>query len=152
MLSAIGVHRGDEVEARYNVKLERYIKVRMIELETLQEMLSNEVFPAAIAHTRILAQSAASIKTAIGSIPVEIEKQLRLTIDLTSALAASKDKLTVFVERCSAIHNEPTLAALIAAEGMPLMEDVRKVSDQLENLVDDQLWALPKYREILYVM
>ena len=152
MLSAIGVHRGDEVEARYNVKLERYIKVRMIELETLQEMLSNEVFPAAIAHTRILAQSAASIKTAIGSIPVEIEKQLRLTIDLTSALAASKDKLTVFVERCSAIHNEPTLAALIAAEGMPLMEAVRKVSDQLENLVDDQLWALPKYREILYVM
>lgn len=152
MLSAIGVHRGEEVEARYNVKLERYIKVRMIELETLQEMLSNEVFPAAIAHTRILAQSAASLKSAMGGIPTEIEKQLRIASELTAKLATAKDKLSAFVEQCVATHDEPKLAAKIAAEGMPLMEEVRKVSDELELIVDDQLWSLPKYREILYVM
>jgi glutamine synthetase len=152
MLSALGVHRGEEVEARYNVKLERYIKVRMIELETLQEMLSNEVFPAAVAHTRILAQSAASLKTALGSVPSEIEKQLRHASDLTAKIATAKDKLGGFVDQCSSIHDEPKLAAKIAAEGMPLMEEVRKVSDELELLVDDQLWSLPKYREILYVM
>ncbi len=152
MLSAIGVHRGEEAEARYNVKLERYIKVRMIELETLQEMLSTDVFPAAIAHTRILAQSAASLKAAMGGVPQEIENQLKMASDLTSKLATAKDKLSGFIDQCSAIHDEPKLAAKIAAEGMPMMEEVRKVSDQLENLVDDQLWALPKYREILYVM
>ena len=152
MLSAIGVHRGEEVEARYNVKLERYIKVRMIELETLQEMVSNEVFPAAIAHTRILAQSAASLKSAMGGIPTEIEKQLRIASELTAKLATAKDKLSVFVEQCVATHDEPKLAAKIAADGMPLMEEVRKVSDELELIVDDQLWSLPKYREILYVM
>ena len=152
MLANLGVHRGNEVEARYNVKLERYIKVRMIELETLQEMLFNEVFPAAVAHIRILAQSAASLKTAMGGIPAELENQLKQVIDLTSKLALAKDKLSNFLEQCTAIHDEPKLAAKIAAEGMPMMEDARKVSDQLEILVDDQLWSLPKYREILYVM
>lgn len=124
----------------------------MIELETLQEMLSTDVFPAAIAHTRILAQSAASLKAAMGGVPQEIENQLKMASDLTSKLATAKDKLSGFIDQCSAIHDEPKLAAKIAAEGMPMMEEVRKVSDQLENLVDDQLWALPKYREILYVM
>ena len=124
----------------------------MIELETLQEMLSNEVFPAAIAHTRILAQSAASLKSAMGGIPTEIEKQLRIASELTAKLATAKDKLSAFVEQCVATHDEPKLAAKIAAEGMPLMEEVRKVSDELELIVDDQLWSLPKYREILYVM
>jgi glutamine synthetase len=152
MLAALGVHRGNEVDARYNVKLERYIKVRMIELETLQEMLFNEVFPAAMAHTRILSQSAASLKTALGSVPAELENQLRQVSDLTSKLAGAKDRLAKFIEQCSATHDEPKLAEKIALEGMPLMEDVRKISDQLEMLVDDQLWSLPKYREILYVM
>jgi glutamine synthetase len=152
MLAALGVHRGEEVEARFNVKLERYIKIRMIELETMAEMLSNEVFPAAVAHTRILAQSAASLKTAMGGIPAEIEKQLRTASDLTAKLATAKDRLCDFVALCTAIHDEPKLAAKIAAEGMPLMEDTRKISDELELLVDDQLWSLPKYREILYVM
>jgi glutamine synthetase len=152
MLASLGVHRGEEVEARYNVKLERYIKVRMIELETLQEMLSNEVFPAAVAHTRILAQSAASLKTAMGGIPSELEKQLRIASDLTAKMATAKDKLGTFLEQCAATHDEPKLAAKIASEGMPLMEEVRKVSDELELVVDDQLWSLPKYREILYMM
>ena len=152
MLTSLGVHRGNEVDARYNVKLERYIKVRLIELETLQEMLFNEVFPAAVAHTRILAQSAASLKTALGSVPGELENQLRQVTELTSKLAGAKDRLSKFMEQCSGVHDEPKLADKIALEGMPLMEDVRKISDQLEMLVDDQLWSLPKYREILYVM
>jgi glutamine synthetase len=152
MLSELGVHRGEEVEARFNVKLERYIKIRMIELETMQEMLSNEVFPAAIAHTRMLAQSAASLKTAMGGIPAEIEKQLRVASDLTAKLATAKDKLADFVASCSATHDELRLASKIVSEGMPLLDDTRKISDELEMLVDDQLWSLPKYREILYVM
>ena len=152
MLSTLGVHRGSEIEARYNVKLERYIKVRMIELETLQEMIFNEVLPAAVAHTRILAQSAAGLKTALGSVPPEFENQLKSVTELTSKLAASKDRLVKFMDQCSTIHDEPKLADKIAAEGMPMMDDIRKISDQLEMLVDDQLWSLPKYREILYVM
>ena len=88
----------------------------------------------------------------MGGIPTELENQLKQVSDLTSKLALAKDKVAGFLEQCAAIHDEPKLAAKIAAEGMPLMEDVRKVSDQLEILVDDQLWSLPKYREILYVM
>ncbi len=152
MLASLGIHFGGEVEARYNVKLERYIKVRMIELETMQEMLSNEVFPAAVSHTRILAQSAASLKTAMGGIPTEFEKQLRIASELTAKLSTAKDKLGEFLNKCASIHDEPKLAATIAAEAVPLMEEARKVSDELELIVDDQLWSLPKYREILYVM
>jgi glutamine synthetase len=152
MLTQLGVHKESEVEARYNVKLERYIKIRMIEMETLQELLSNEVFPAAMAHTRIMAQSAASLKTAMGGIPAEIENQLKIASDLTAKLATAKDKLGDFISACGQIHDEAKLAAKIAADGMPLMDETRKVSDDLELLIDDQLWSLPKYRELLYVM
>ena len=152
MLAAIGVHRGNEVEARYNVKLERYIKVRLIELETLQEMISNEVYPAAMAHICATAQTVSALKAATGSVPAEIERQLKTVSDLTSKLAESKEKLGKFIDECGAIHDESKLADLIARDGIPVMDSVRKISDELELHVDDNLWSTPKYRELLYML
>lgn len=152
MLAAIGVHRGDEVEARYNVKLERYIKVRLIELETLHEMISNEVYPAALAHVGQSAQASAALKTAMGGVPAEIERQLKTASELTSKLADAKDKLGKLIDTCAATHDEAALADILARDGISLMESVRKTSDELELHIDDNLWSLPKYRELLYVM
>lgn len=152
MLAAVGVHRGEEVEARYNVKLERYIKVRMIELETLHEMISNEVYPAAIAHLGNSAQTVAQLKQAVGSVPPQIERELKTVSDLTSKLAEAKDTLGKFIEECSATHNEEKLADRIARDGIPMMDSVRKISDDLELHIDDNLWSTPKYRELLYVL
>lgn len=152
MLAKIGVHRTDEIDARYNVKLERYIKVRLIELETLHEMVSNEVYPAAVAHVGALARSAAAVKDALGSVPPEMERELRQASELTSKLSDSKTKLGQFMEDCGSIHDEPALADKIAREGVTTMDSVRKYSDELELLIDDGLWSLPKYRELLYVL
>lgn len=152
MLAAIGVHRGDEVEARYNVKLERYIKVRLIELETLQEMISNEVFPAAMAHISATAQTVSHLKAATGNVPAELDRQLKTVADLTSQLAASKEKIGKFLSECTAIHDEAKLADVIARDGMPLMDAIRNISDELELHIDDNLWSTPKYRELLYML
>ncbi|MCX6116774.1 MAG: glutamine synthetase III [Proteobacteria bacterium] len=152
MLEKVGVHKGHEVDARYNVKLERYIKVRMIELETLHEMISNEVIPAAVSHVSVVAKSVTNLKMAIGKAPEALDAQLKTAADLTGQLNEMKDKLGRFIDECSKIHDEPKLADKIALESITLMDSVRKVSDELELHIDDGLWSLPKYRELLYVL
>lgn len=152
MLTKLGVHKADEIDARYNVKLERYIKVRLIELETLHEMISNEVYPAAASYVGTLSQTVSSLKQSLGTSPQEMERELRTVADLTAKLSASKESLGRFIESCTAIHDESALADKISKEGIILMDAVRKISDDLELHIDDGLWSLPKYRELLYVL
>lgn len=152
MLATIGVHRGEEVEARYNVKLERYIKVRLIELETLYEMISNEVYPAALSHLGASAYTAAQLKAAGCGVNHGIDQQITTMSELTGKLSDAKEKLGKFIEELAKIHDEPQLADRIARDGMPMMEAVRKISDELELHVDDNLWSIPKYRELLYML
>ena len=152
MLTKLGVHKAEEIDARYNVKLERFIKVRLIELETLQEMIANEVYPAATSHLGSLASTVSNLKLALGSAPSDMERDLKCISELTNRLSEAKGKLGQFIEACGAIHDEPTLADKIAKEAIPLMDTVRKISDELELHIDDGLWSLPKYRELLYVL
>jgi glutamine synthetase len=151
LLTSLGVHNESELQARYNVKLERYIKVRLIELETLFEMVSNEVLPAATLQVTKLANAQQSLKAANTSIP-GMDQELKAVVDLTADLLRTKNKLGQFIAECSQLHDEGKLADRIASDGIPLMNEVRKASDELELYVDDNLWSVPKYRELLYLM
>jgi glutamine synthetase len=151
-LAQVGVHKGDEVDARYNVKLERYIKVRMIELETLFELIATEVYPAAMAQVHATAETLSSLKNTTIQVPASLETDFKSVVGLTSKLADGKNQLETFIKQCWATHNEPVLAQKLAKEGLELMEIIRSISDELELHIDDSLWSLPRYRELLYIM
>jgi glutamine synthetase len=81
-----------------------------------------------------------------------VTKRLQEIATLYDKLSVESNRLREFIEKAAASHDEAKLADKLASEGMEIMDSVRQASDALELLVDDALWSLPKYREMLYII
>ena len=141
-----------EVDARFNVAAERYVKQVTLEAETLLDLLNSGVVPAVerqLAVTgsawRVLSEAAGTAKgSAYGK--------------RVSALASGLESLQEGIGKiqgllCSMHHGHDEIATCrtLGAQMRPLMQEVRATSDKLEAWVDDEHWPLPKYREMLFV-
>jgi glutamine synthetase len=141
-----------EVDARFNVSAERYLKQVTLEAETLVDVLATAVVPCAerqLAETgaawRVMSEASGGVKgSSYGK---------RVT-----ALAAGLEALQEGVSRIRAVlceshqgHDEIATCRMMAAKLRPLMQEVREAADKVETLVDDESWPLPKYREMLFV-
>jgi len=150
LLVKLGIFTAEELESRYHVRLERYVKDMLIELHTLREMVDTLVLPAAFGYSGSLAEAAAQAKVAgIKVIPqVETANAVGKAIqDLQKARAA----LGKLIDKADGMHDEPEkLAQLLTSDGADAMAAVRMASDALEVMVDDERWHLPKYREMLF--
>ncbi|MEY4630865.1 MAG: hypothetical protein RIQ81_985 [Pseudomonadota bacterium] len=151
-LSRLGILAEEESSARYNVFVERYNKIRLIELETMLEMINTQVMPAVESQISLQAGAAGACEKATGKVPSAVAKRLQETATLYDSLAREADRLRSFIDSAGSIHDEAKLADKLAGEGMEIMEAVRKASDEVELFVDDALWSLPKYRELLYTI
>ena len=79
------------------------------------------------------------------------EKRMKRQTPKGSALIAGVDKMTSLRVTANHIENQRERALAFHDTIVPIMEDIRKHVDELEMWVDDQLWTLPKYRELLFV-
>jgi glutamine synthetase len=139
-----------ELESRYHVRLERYIKDMLIELHTLREMVDTLVLPAAFSYSGSLLEGAAQAKVArITAVPqVEAANQIG---KLIKDLQKQRLVLEKVITKAESMHeNLETCAEFLTKQGADAMADVRKVADALEVVVDDDCWPLPKYREMLF--
>ncbi len=141
-----------EVDARFNVSAERYLKQVTLEAETLLDMLTSAVVPVAerqLAATgaawRVLSEAAGTAKgSSYGK---------RVTA-LASGLEAVQDgvaRIQAALAESHGGHDELATCRLLSSKLRPLMQEVREAADHLETLVDDETWPLPKYREMLFV-
>ncbi len=141
----------NEVAARYNIRLEKYILKLDIEFRAAIDIASTILLPAAFKHQEKLAKAIVAAKEALG---VEPAAQKKILEDLTAnieALIKSIDDLKTMFE--NAPHKDLMEHALYYREkGLPAMSEVRKFADKLEFQVEDELWPLPKYREMLFVL
>ena len=149
-LIGLGILTDEELESRYHVRLERYIKDLLIELHTLREMVDTMVLPAAYSYSASLIEAAANAKTArITQVPQvaaanEIGKLVKTLQRERTALAkviARAEGMNESLEKC---------AAYLTSEGAEAMAGVRAAADALELVIDDDCWPLPKYREMLF--
>ena len=150
VLTKLGILSKPEIESRFHIRLERYVKDMLIEIHTLEELIDTMVFPAAFAYLAILTESAASAKAAgIKVIPqIDAANQIGTLIAELQTRRAALGKVTAKAEE---MHEElEAQAKLLTADGAGRMADVRESSDALELLVSDDLWPLPKYREMLF--
>ena len=150
VLTDLGVLTKEELESRYHVRVERYVKDMLIELHTLREMVDTMVIPAAFTYLNQLTEAAAQAKTAgIAVIPqVATANQVG---ELVQELQEHREDLTDVIARAEAKHEDPAgQADLLTTEGADTMAEVRKACDALELLVADDCWPLPKYREMLF--
>ena len=149
-LVGLGILTDEELESRYHVRLERYIKDMLIELHTLREMVDTLVLPAVFSYSSQLLEAVASAKAArIAAIP-QVEATNRLhkqTKDLQKHRAA----LEKVIAKAESMHESlETCAAFLTHQGADAMAGVRAACDALEVMVDDDCWPLPKYREMLF--
>jgi len=140
-----------ETEARYNVFVERYIKIRLIELETMTEMLTSQVYPSALEQQKLVSATLSQAKEILGSYPsVQLEGYKNL-VSKTDRLLTEIANLNKLMNIARETHDEAKAANILADKGVPAMAEARAVAAELEDLIDDTLWPLPKYRELLHI-
>jgi glutamine synthetase len=150
LFTNLGILSNEELESRYHVRLERYIKDMLIELNMFRELVDTMILPAAYAYQSSLAHGAAESKAA-GIKPIPhldranevgaLAKELKSRNDALAKVAAKAEQMHDSAEKC---------AALLTTAGAESMASARAVSDALELIVADDVWPLPKYREILF--
>jgi glutamine synthetase len=150
LLTSLGVLSDEELDSRYHVRLERYIKDMLIEMHTLREMVDTIVLPASFEYSGKLADSAAQAK--VGGITVipQVDAANRLG-KLIADLRTNRDKLSKALDQAESMHDSlEEQAQFLTSTGADLMADVRACCDALELAVSDEAWPLPKYREMLF--
>jgi glutamine synthetase len=139
----------EEVHSRFNVRLERYIKNMQIEVDCLKSMVTTQVLPACYLYHGSLSQAVA----AASQIGVQAP-QLTPLKNLTTWITTAQEKLSVLTtltDKAEQTHDEYKKAEIYAGEVSSSMSELRTVVDELETLVMDEMWPLPKYREMLFI-
>ncbi len=162
-LGRLGVFNDLELTSRYNIALERYIKHVTLEAETVVEMLRTLVIPAAekqLAETLRAwsglsdareATFAAGARPAVEAAAKALAPRVQKLSASLAEVTGEADRLETLLDELETVHEEECAARRLADEVRPLMAKARVAADRLEHLVDDELWALPKYREMLFV-
>jgi glutamine synthetase len=152
LFSKYGILSEKESESRAEIYYERYNKVLNIEANMTVEMAKTIIFPAALKYQKALAETLTSVKTAAPKADVKAqESHLEKVATLSSSLLSKVDALQAAVAKAGEAGSAHHQADKYVGDVFPAMQAVREVADQLEVAVDDELWPLPKYREMLFV-
>ncbi|HEY1957905.1 MAG TPA: glutamine synthetase III [Polyangiaceae bacterium] len=150
MLVDSGVFSEAELTSRFHVRLERYIKDVAIEVETLTQLVDTVVLPAALQYHGKLAEGAAAAKAAGFAATPQKESAERIA-HLCDLLQTRKKNLGEVFSKAEAHEDHDAKAAALAQDVAQSMVEVRRVCDEIEGLVSDAMWPLPKYREMLFL-
>jgi glutamine synthetase len=150
LFTSLKILSKEELESRYHVRLERYVKDMLIEMHTLSEMADTTVLPAAFRYLGTLTAAASHAKTA----GVKVVPQLSAAAEvgaLITNLRKACETLHAAIAKAESMHD--TLgkqARFLTSTGADAMAAVRSASDALELRIDDAEWPLPRYREMLF--
>ena len=141
----------EEIESRYEIKLENYSKVLNIEALTMVEMAKKDILPAVSAYSAELTNTALSKKELSDKIDTTYEEELAGKI---SKLAAKMYQKTSDLEKAIAGADKITdtykTAVYYKDKVLATMDQLRTTSDELESMVSSEYWPLPSYGEILF--
>ena len=137
-----------ETHSRYHVRLERYVKNMLIEVDTLRAMVDTQILPAAYGYAGDLATSMTALKGM--NMPAPQNDTLAKILHAVQSLQSKRSALEVAYGRIEHLHSEEDKAKSLASDVFGLMAEIRSYADELESLVGDDYWPLPKYREMLF--
>jgi glutamine synthetase len=142
-----------ELQSRYVIYLEKYIKDMEIEVKCLNNICQSQVIPAAVAYQKMLAKAIISTKEALGTAAVVFAETeiLKKVVDLINNIYSVNKEILAKVDAANAVHDEAKKADTLCGKVKPKMDELREYVDELENLVDDELWPMPKFWEMLFI-
>lgn len=156
MFARTGVLSKKEIEARNEVKWEMYTKKIQIESRVLGDLAINHIIPAAIRYQSLLLDNVYKIKELFkGDKSDRIASQDLASIEsISEHVSAIKSGVSTMVDarrKANRIDSEREKAIAYHDEVAPQMETIRYHIDKLELMVDNEIWPLPKYRELLFI-
>lgn len=141
-----------ELEARYEIMQENYVKKIQIEGRVIGDISMNHIIPTAVTYQNKLIENAKGLKE------IGLTKEAEATIDLIkdiskhiATITKDVDQMTEERKKANGISHAPERAKAYCEKVKPYFETIRYAVDKLELIVDDAMWPLPKYREILYL-
>ena len=156
MFESLGVMTKKELEARNEVKWETYTKKIQIEARVLGDLSMNHIIPVATSYQSQLLKNVENMRDIFPVDKAEklSERNIKLIEEIaerTSAIEKGVEELVNARKVANKIEDEHQKAIAYHDTVAPKMESIRYQIDKLELIVDDALWPLPKYRELLFI-
>ena len=140
-----------ELEAKIDVKLEAYVKIKDIEFKTAVNIARTQVLPAVVSQINILAEADNAIKEAgvkVSPVAVDIKELGGFYAGIQKAAAELEDAVVAIESAKSPMAQ----AKVCAGKGVSALDKLRASVDAAEKIVADDLWPLPKYQELLMIL
>ena len=154
MFDDLGVMNATEAHARYEIEMEEYILRIQIESRVLGDIARNHVVPTAVKYQNILVKNVKGLKEIYGTSFKKIaQEQLNLIENISSHIEAINSNITKMIEerkQSNVLEDIEAKANSYCFKVKPYFDIIRYHCDKLELLVDDELWPLTKYRELLF--
>ena len=161
MFESLGVMTRKELEARNEVKWETYTKKIQIEARVLGDLSMNHIIPVATRYQSTLIENVRGMKEIFSSPFFSTEKATQFSArniklieeiaERTSAIERMVEELIDARKQANKIADSHAKALAYHDTVAPKLEEIRYQIDKLELIVDDSLWPLPKYRELLFI-
>ena len=150
MFGDMGVYNRVEVEARTEVKWETYTKKIQIEARVLGDITMNHIIPVASKYESVLLDKAYKMK----ELGLNYDSDIELIRDIQHHTSAIQRLVSEMVEArkvANRIEDQREKAIEYHDKVAGFLEQIRDHIDRMEEVIDDQLWPLPKYRELLFI-
>ena len=150
-----GIFTERELEARFEIKNEIYLKKLQIESRVLGDLALNHIIPTAITYQNTLINNVQGLKDILPDVYAEVgEVQLKAIKEISSHIKEIRTLVDDMTEARKVANNmiggEVERAEAYTQTVLPYLDKIRYHIDKLELLVDDEIWPLPKYRELLF--
>lgn len=148
-----GIMSKIEAEARYEIELEEYMMRIQIEGRVLGDLATSHIIPTAISYQNTLIENVSGLKNIFGSsYKTHAKEQINLIENISSHIENIKTNVDAMVserKKANKIADGFKKAKAYCDKVKPYFDDIRYHCDKLEIIVSDEMWPLPKYRELL---
>lgn len=148
-----GIYNARELDARVSILHHNYALKIETEAKIMADMAINQILPAGLEYMNKLIANIKGLKE-VGVAASSVKAQKEILTTLATHVNAIKESVDKMVAAADKAHHGKTASDVSKAycdKVKPLIEEVRTHVDVLETLVDDSIWPLPKYREILFI-
>lgn len=151
LYNEMGVYSETELKSHYEIKLEKYVGILNIEVETMLEMINKDILPATFKYMETVGKSAAEVRNLVPEAKCAAQSSLLKKLDdLAEKLSEKANALSEKhseAKKCSSIIKT---AHAYADTVIPAMEEARAVADKIEPLLSEEFKPYPSYEDLLF--
>ena len=151
LYTEMGVYTKEEMEAHYETKLEKYSQIINIEVETMLEMISKDILPAAYKYINDVSKTVINLKAVVPGAKATAESAVLAKLDgLVNELSLKADDLAAKHLATKAAGDVMAMARSYADVILPTMAEARAIADQIEPLLGEDYKPFPSYEDLLF--